>query len=223
MLYLWLKALHIIAVIAWMAGMLYLPRLFVYHADAPVRSDKSETFKVMEYRLLRYITTPAMLAALIFGAALIYEGGLLKAGWLLGCHGAGVPRGPQHAPGALLSPHQRGADPADDRHRHPGSGEAVLTGRSCQFLASSSATLAGTASFTIRAQISVFGHAAEAVGVGEARCMGRRVENNARTHGFVDQNGDLLLEGHLLFGRGAGHGVHGVKQVARAGRYRKKK
>jgi len=82
MLYLWLKALHVIAVIAWMAGMLYLPRLFVYHADAPVRSDKSETFKVMEYRLLRYITTPAMLAALIFGAALIYEGGLLKAGWL---------------------------------------------------------------------------------------------------------------------------------------------
>jgi protoporphyrinogen IX oxidase len=81
-LYLWLKALHIIAVIAWMAGMLYLPRLFVYHADAPVGSDKSETFKTMEYRLLRYITTPAMLASLILGAALIYEGGLLKAGWL---------------------------------------------------------------------------------------------------------------------------------------------
>jgi putative membrane protein len=81
-LVLWLKALHIIAVIAWMAGMLYLPRLFVYHADAAVGSDKSETFKVMEYRLLRYITTPAMLAALIFGLALIYEGGLIKAGWL---------------------------------------------------------------------------------------------------------------------------------------------
>jgi putative membrane protein len=85
MLDLWLKALHIIAVIAWMAGMLYLPRLFVYHADAAVGSDTSETFKVMEYRLLRYITTPAMLAALILGLALIYrgyEGGLLKAGWL---------------------------------------------------------------------------------------------------------------------------------------------
>jgi putative membrane protein len=81
-LFLWLKALHIIAVIAWMAGMLYLPRLFVYHADAAVGSDKSETFKVMEYRLLRYITTPAMLAALILGLALIYEGGSLRAGWL---------------------------------------------------------------------------------------------------------------------------------------------
>ena len=53
--YLWLKALHIIAIISWMAGMLYLPRLFVYHADAAKGSDLSETFKTMEYRLLRYI------------------------------------------------------------------------------------------------------------------------------------------------------------------------
>lgn len=62
-LYLWVKAFHVIAVIAWMAGMLYLPRLFVYHADAPVGSPQSETFKVMEGRLLNVITSPAMIVA----------------------------------------------------------------------------------------------------------------------------------------------------------------
>ena len=60
----WVKALHVISVIAWMAGMMYLPRLFVYHADAATGSDKSETFKVMERRLYRGITTPAMIADL---------------------------------------------------------------------------------------------------------------------------------------------------------------
>ena len=59
-MYLWVKALHIVAVIAWMAGMLYLPRLFVYHAAASVGSEQSETFKTMEHRLLNFIMMPAM-------------------------------------------------------------------------------------------------------------------------------------------------------------------
>ena len=70
MLYLWLKAFHVIAVIAWMAGMLYLPRLFVYHCDAPPGSPQSETFKVMERRLLRLIINPAMIATWVFGILL---------------------------------------------------------------------------------------------------------------------------------------------------------
>lgn len=81
--YNWLKALHVIAVMAWMAGMLYLPRLFVYHADAPVGSDKSETFKIMERRLLRAIINPAMIAAFIFGGLMIYAApSLMQGGWL---------------------------------------------------------------------------------------------------------------------------------------------
>ena len=66
-LYPWLKALHIISVVAWMAGLLYLPRLFVYHAGSAVGSQQSETFKVMERRLLRGIMNPAMGGAYIFG------------------------------------------------------------------------------------------------------------------------------------------------------------
>jgi len=69
--YLWIKALHIISVIAWMAGLLYLPRLFVYHTDAEVGSELSETFKVMERRLLRAIMNPAMLSSLLFGGLLL--------------------------------------------------------------------------------------------------------------------------------------------------------
>ncbi len=69
--YLWVKALHIIAVIAWMAAMLYLPRLFVYHADAEPGSELSETLKTMERRLLRAIMTPAMVASLALGATLL--------------------------------------------------------------------------------------------------------------------------------------------------------
>ena len=84
MLYLWLKALHVIAVIAWMAGMLYLPRLFVYHCEAPVGSAQSETFKVMERRLLRAIINPAMVVTWVLGLWLAIEGGFLKAGWLHG-------------------------------------------------------------------------------------------------------------------------------------------
>jgi putative membrane protein len=81
-LYLWIKALHVISVIAWMAGMLYLPRLFVYHVDAPEGSPQSETFKVMERRLLRAIINPAMIAAWVFGLAMIFIGDLWDQPWL---------------------------------------------------------------------------------------------------------------------------------------------
>ena len=76
-LYTWLKALHVIAVIAWMAGMLYLPRLFVYHADAETGCALSETLKVMERRLLRVIVNPAMVATFGFGGALLAEPGVI--------------------------------------------------------------------------------------------------------------------------------------------------
>ena len=82
MLYLWLKALHVIAIIAWMAGMLYLPRLFVYHCAAEKGSVQSETFKVMERRLLKAIINPAMIAAWILGIVLAWQGGWLTSGWL---------------------------------------------------------------------------------------------------------------------------------------------
>ncbi|HEX9070861.1 MAG TPA: protoporphyrinogen oxidase HemJ [Pseudolabrys sp.] len=81
-MYLWLKALHIIAVIAWMAGMLYLPRLFVYHATAKAGSALSETFKVMERRLLTFIMLPAMIVTWIVGIALLLQGQWLSASWL---------------------------------------------------------------------------------------------------------------------------------------------
>jgi len=68
--YLWIKALHIISVIAWMAGLLYLPRLFVYHADAPAGSAEAETFKVMEAKLSRIILLPAMIATILFGGTM---------------------------------------------------------------------------------------------------------------------------------------------------------
>ncbi|MET0639593.1 MAG: protoporphyrinogen oxidase HemJ [Hyphomicrobium sp.] len=80
--YLWIKAFHVVAVIAWMAGMLYLPRLFVYHADAPVGSAQSETFKVMEGRLLNIITTPAMIVTWVLGLWLAWHGGFFSAPWL---------------------------------------------------------------------------------------------------------------------------------------------
>lgn len=80
--YAWIKALHVIAVIAWMAGMLYLPRLFVYHVDAARGSDKSETFKVMERRLLRAIINPAMIVTWAAGLWLAWYGFAFQAGWL---------------------------------------------------------------------------------------------------------------------------------------------
>jgi len=81
--YLWLQAFHIIAVISWMAGMLYLPRLYVYHAQSEVGSDKSETFKVMERRLLRFIMNPAMILTFIFGGLMIYANPAIMQGVIL--------------------------------------------------------------------------------------------------------------------------------------------
>ena len=80
-MYLWIKALHIIAVIAWMAGMLYLPRLFVYHSAAEPGSVQSETFKVMERRLLRAIINRAMIATWLLGLTLAWLGPDSRYGW----------------------------------------------------------------------------------------------------------------------------------------------
>ena len=82
--YPWLKALHIIAVIAWMAGLLYLPRLFVYHAEAPSGSDRAATFEVMERRLARGIMLPAAAMTYIFGIMLAAVPGMVdwQRGWI---------------------------------------------------------------------------------------------------------------------------------------------
>ena len=80
-IYLWLKAGHIVAVIAWLAGLLYLPRLFVYHCDAAPGSLASETFKVMERRLLRAIMNPAMIATWAFGLGLMVLTEAWNSGW----------------------------------------------------------------------------------------------------------------------------------------------
>ena len=80
--YLWIKALHIIAVISWMAGLLYLPRLFIYHTDAPVGSVQSETFKVMEQRLIRLIMNPAMMISWVLGLYLAWSVYGFSGGWL---------------------------------------------------------------------------------------------------------------------------------------------
>lgn len=80
----WIKAFHVIAIISWMAGMLYLPRLYVYHATADKGSELSETFKIMERKLLRLIINPALIAAWLFGLSMIYANPtMLTAGkWL---------------------------------------------------------------------------------------------------------------------------------------------
>ena len=113
---LWLKALHVMAFTAWMAGMWYLPRLMVYHAELPVGSPAAETFKVMERRLLKAIITPAMIVTLVAGVALASVQGQWGEGWLhgklllvvmmLGCHG-------------VLAAHVRrfAADERPTRHR----------------------------------------------------------------------------------------------------------
>ena len=80
-LYLWLKALHIMAVIAWMAGLFYLPRLLVYHTTVEVGSNQSELFKVMERRLLKAITTPAMIVAWVLGLSIAIDMGYFSDGW----------------------------------------------------------------------------------------------------------------------------------------------
>jgi protoporphyrinogen IX oxidase len=97
--YQWLIALHVIAMVAYMAGMLYLPRLFVYHANAPKGGELSETLKIMERRLLKAIINPALIAMVIFGGLMLYAdpyvavgNGWIHAKFLLvflmfGCHG----------------------------------------------------------------------------------------------------------------------------------------
>ena len=84
--YLLIKGLHVISIIAWMAGLLYLPRLFVYHASAEIGSDLSETLKKMEYRLLKYIMNPAMFASFLFGVMLFTIPGVIdwSAWWVKG-------------------------------------------------------------------------------------------------------------------------------------------
>lgn len=86
--YLWAKALHVIAVISWMAGLLYMPRLFIYHTDAEPGSVQSETFKVMEQRLLKVIMNPAMMLTWTLGLYLAWEGFRFQGGWLHGKIGA---------------------------------------------------------------------------------------------------------------------------------------
>ena len=80
--HLWVKALHVLAVISWMAGMLYLPRLFVYHTEAGVGSPQAETFKVMERRLMRAIINPAMIVTWVAGLWLAIEVYAFQGGWL---------------------------------------------------------------------------------------------------------------------------------------------
>ena len=82
-MYEWIKALHVIAFISWMAGMLYLPRLFIYHCDAAPGSPQSETFKVMEQRLLRVIINPAMGFTWILGLWMAWQHSLFTSGWFL--------------------------------------------------------------------------------------------------------------------------------------------
>ncbi|CAA2138146.1 MULTISPECIES: protoporphyrinogen oxidase HemJ [Methylobacterium] len=99
-LYPWIKAIHVIAVISWMAGLLYLPRLFVYHASlpkGPASSAQSETFKVMERRLMKAIMNPAMIVTWLLGLFLVWQSGFYASGWMQakfalvlamsGCHG----------------------------------------------------------------------------------------------------------------------------------------
>ncbi|MPY70056.1 MAG: protoporphyrinogen oxidase HemJ [Alphaproteobacteria bacterium] len=78
--YLWIKALHVVSVVAWMAGMLYLPRLYVYHCAAAPGGELSETLKTMERRLLRAIVNPAMVATFVFGALLLATPGAIDWG-----------------------------------------------------------------------------------------------------------------------------------------------
>jgi protoporphyrinogen IX oxidase len=80
-MYEWIKALHVVAIISWMAAMLYLPRLFIYHCASEKGSVQSETFKVMERRLLKAIMTPAMVVSWLSGLYLVWRGGWHVAGW----------------------------------------------------------------------------------------------------------------------------------------------
>ena len=83
-MYLWIKALHVIAIVSWMAGLLYLPRLFVYHAECGPAAPQSATFKIMERRLFRYIMKPAMTVSWLTGLYLAWASGALSAPWFHG-------------------------------------------------------------------------------------------------------------------------------------------
>lgn len=80
--YLWIKALHVMAVISWMAGMFYLPRLFIYHCDCDPSSEQARTFSVMEQRLYRIIMNPAMMLAWVFGLYIAWDIYGFRGGWL---------------------------------------------------------------------------------------------------------------------------------------------
>src|SRR5258708_12638080 len=114
-MYVWLKAFHVIAIIAWMAGTLYLPRLFVYHCEAEPGSKQSETFKVMERRLLHAIITPAMVVSWVLGLWLPWGGGFYSAGWL---HANLVLVNALSAPPCLLFPLLPSFPPHRTRHSH---------------------------------------------------------------------------------------------------------
>jgi putative membrane protein len=79
--YLWFKSLHVMSIIAWMAGLFYLPRLFIYHTMKEAGSDASETFKVMERKLLKIIMTPAMVSSWLFGLLVAWQASLFTDGW----------------------------------------------------------------------------------------------------------------------------------------------
>lgn len=112
---LWLKALHVLAIISWMAGLLYLPRLMVYHSEAPAHSDASERFKVMERKLYRYIMRPAMVVAWGTGLWLAWSSFGFRGGWL---HGklllVALMTGHHHLQGAWVAAFAR------DERRHTG-------------------------------------------------------------------------------------------------------
>src|SRR5678816_3232371 len=128
---LWIKAVHVVAVISWMAGLLYLPRLYVYHCAAEKGSKQSETFKVMEQRLLTFIMNPAVVGVWATGGSLAV--GQIRPGaaadrlppraWRLAQR---LRRGLEHPQPALLPPHERGADASHDRDRGAGDRQAVL-------------------------------------------------------------------------------------------------
>ncbi len=111
--YLWVKALHIIAVIAWMAGMLYLPRLFIYHCAAEPGSVQSETFKVMERRLLRAIINPAMVLAWVLGLALVTDLGVWSEPWMQAKFAAAIALSTLHG---FFSRWRRDFDNDDNHH-----------------------------------------------------------------------------------------------------------
>ena len=111
--YLWVKALHIMAIIAWMAGMLYLPRLFIYHCAAEPGSVQSETFKVMERRLLRAIINPAMVLAWVLGLALVTNLGAWGEPWMHAKFAAVIGLSTIHG---CFSRWQRDFDNDDNRH-----------------------------------------------------------------------------------------------------------